>query len=201
METLAVLSTEALLVVGYVLVADVRIEDPTVLVYPFVWINAAVWAVLRTAPASTCARRRAVAMTVAGGYFVVLAVFGGLVAVGVPVSSGVDVYWGLPPGYGPRVILGLDPVRVILEPYKLVGYLALSYLVYAAVLDAAGVAFRGIVGVFACVSCTWPILGTLLANLFGSTSVAVAVATNQPYGVSTAVFLTAVGLLVWRPFQ
>mgnify|MGYP000365615809 CR=1 FL=1 len=90
-------------------------------------------------------------------------------------------------------------LRVVLEPYKEVGYLALAYLVYVTVLDAAGAAVSGMVGLFSCVSCTWPILGTVAAGLFGGTSALAAVALGHAYGLSTLVFLSSVGLLWWRP--
>jgi hypothetical protein len=141
------------------------------------------------------------AVTVAGGYLLVLAYFGGLVALESASSPEFVMSRGLPPGYGPLVALEIPPVRALVAPYKVVGYVALSYLVYTAVLDAAGAAFSGLVGIFSCVSCTWPILGTVLTSIFGTASTAVTVATNQPYGISTVVFLSAVGLLVWRPAQ
>lgn len=80
------------------------------------------------------------------------------------------------------------------------GYLALSYLVVVTPLDVSGSALSGALGFASCVSCTWPILGTAVTALFRGGSMLATVATNQPYGLSTFVFATAVGLLVWRPF-
>jgi hypothetical protein len=197
----SVISIEALLIVGYVNAANVRVTNPLVFLYPFVWINVAGWAVARTSPRPASTNRRLAAVTVAGGYLLVLAYFGGLVALESASSPEFVMSRGLPPGYGPLVALEIPPVRALVAPYKVVGYVALSYLVYTAVLDAAGAAFSGLVGIFSCVSCTWPILGTVLTSIFGTASTAVTVATNQPYGISTVVFLSAVGLLVWRPAQ
>jgi hypothetical protein len=84
-------------------------------------------------------------------------------------------------------------------PYKLVGYLALAYLVYATVLDAAGTVVSGSLGLLSCVSCTWPVVGSLVTSLFGSGSAVVVAATTWPYDISTAAFLATVALLTWRP--
>ena len=78
--------------------------------------------------------------------------------------------------------------------------LAPSYLVFVTLLDVNGSALSGALGFASCVSCTWPILGTAVTALFGGGSILATVATNQPYGLSTFVFATSVGLLVWRPF-
>lgn len=196
-----VISGEALLASGYVLMSNVRITNHLVLVYPFVWINTGIWAVLRANPSSTYLRRRVAAILLSSGYFLVLTYFGGLLAFADGASYGIEVYWSLPPGYSPLLILKFESVRIIFEPYKAVGYVSLAYLVYTAILDTFGTALRGIVGIFACVSCTWPVLGTILAGLFGSTTVVISAVTNQPYAASTVVFLSAVGLLLWRPIE
>jgi len=68
-------------------------------------------------------------------------------------------------------------------------------------VETAGSAWAGMIGLFSCVSCTWPVLGTVLASAVGSSSVVVVFAVNQPYAASTLVFLSALGLLLWRPFD
>jgi hypothetical protein len=128
----------------------------------------------------------------------VLGYFGGLYGI----SNGtVPLYidWSLPPGYGPAVLYDGTVLRIVLEPYKVVGYLALAYLVYRTVLDTASVALSGVVGLFSCVSCMWPVLGMVATSIFGSGSVVAAFALDQPYGVSTLVFLSAVALLYYQP--
>jgi len=109
-------------------------------------------------------------------------------------------FTSMPPGWSPALLYGGDLVRFSLFPYKLVGYLALSYLVFVTLLDVNGSALSGALGFASCVSCTWPILGTAVTALFGGGSILATVATDQPYGLSTFVFATSVGLLVWRPF-
>ena len=195
-------NTEILLLMGYTF-ATGRLPDRPLYYYPFVWINVGLWAVWRTEPRPADRRDRWLAGAVAGGYFLVLAVFGGLVGTaGLP--AGVEptglriVTLDLPPGYGPAVLYQGSVLRAAILPLKLVGYAALAYLVYATVLDATEAAAVGLLGLFACVSCTWPLFASVLTGVGGSTLAAAAVATNS-YGVSTAVFVLTVGLLYWRP--
>jgi len=54
-------------------------------------------------------------------------------------------------------------------------------------------------GLLSCVSCTWPVLASLVGGVAGGTGLAAAV-TTQSYGLSTVVFCVTVGLLYWRPF-
>lgn len=195
-----VINVEVMLVAIYLLVADVTITAPRFLVYPFIWINLGLWAVVTVTPPPASSRIRRIGLAIGIGYFAVLAVVGGLLAFD-PVGAGFRIAWELPPGWGPALLYQGDLLRLAIVPYKLVGYVALSYLVYATVLDAAGSAVTGLVGLFSCVSCAWPVLGTVVTGVFGGSSAVAAVATNQPYGVSTLVFVTAIGLLVWRPLR
>ena len=173
-------------------------------VYPFVWINVGLWAVVRTFPAARGAttRQRVLASALAAGYFGVLAYTGGLVGHGTPDGAGVvRVVWGtVPPGWAPTLTYAGDFFRATLIPFKLVGYLVLAYLVYATILDAARSAVTGVLGLLSCVSCSWPVLASLASGVAGSgTGIAAAVATGS-YGLSTLVFVLTVALLVWRPF-
>ena len=79
------------------------------------------------------------------------------------------------------------------------GYLALAWLVYATVIDAAGSAVTGVLGLLSCVSCSWPILASLLTGIGGGGALAAA-AQSQSYELSTVVFVVTVALLYWRPF-
>jgi len=202
----AVLWIETVVVGWYLLYEPVRITDPLVLVYPLVWINASLLAIRLRDPPGGSVRHRRLGLVLGAGYFLVLAYVGGLVSLGHALhghahSFGVVVHWPLPPGWGPVVTYAGSLVGLSLVPYKLVGYATLAYLVYVTVVEAASSAWGGVVGLFSCVSCAWPVLGTVLASAFGSSAAVVAVAETQPYGASTLVFLSAVGLLVWRPFD
>lgn len=198
---------EFLLIGVYVQISPGTITDPLILVYPFVWINVAIWAVLTTSPPGASQRHRRIAGAIGVGYFLLLASVGGLVSPGHAfhghshASSFRLVITTLPPGWSPAVLYGGSLIGIALFPFRVIGYLALAYLVYVTLLDAAGSVVSGLIGLFSCVSCTWPVLGTVLTGLFGGTSAVAVVAMNRPYGVSTLVFLSAVALLYWRPLR
>lgn len=199
------LAVELVAVSLYLLLADVRITDPLILVYPLVWINVGLWAIWRTdTPASSDRRRLAVGL-LAVAYFGVLAAVGGMIDLSHLAHGHAHrtqfrlAYASLPPGFGPALLYSGSVVSLNLLPYQIVGYIALSYLVYATVLEAAGSAVSGLLGLFSCVSCTWPVIGTAVAGLFGSGSAVYTFALSQSYALSTVVFVSAVALLRWRP--
>jgi len=171
--------------------------DPVVLAYPFVWINASVWAVSKVDLPDGSTRRRALALGVGLAYFLVLGGVGGLYMFH-GADLGARVSW-LSPGWGPALLYSGAGVTVSLLPFKVVGYATLAYLVAAAVLDAANTGAAGLLGLFACVSCTWPVAATVFTGAFGGASALAVAAGNEPYALSTVVFVSSVLLLVWRP--
>ncbi|WP_276281394.1 DUF7546 family protein [Halorussus caseinilyticus] len=203
-------NTELVLTFAYLLLADVTITEWRYLVFPFVWINVAVWAFVRTTPTAGSDRARYLGVAIAVGYFLLLAYVGGLVKPGLVAHShaggtvghnhatGWQVSW-LPPGWGPAVTYIGSFVQLTLMPYKLVGYVALAYLVYDTVLDTAGSAVSGVLGLVSCVSCTWPVIATLAAGVTGSGTAVAAAASEWSYTLGTVAFLLTVGLLRWRP--
>lgn len=205
-------NTQITIMLGYILLSDAVITEPRYLIYPWLWINAAILAVWKTdlTPASPSTRR--VGIAIASGYFLLLALASGIVAPAgglvatltgtagsvPPQATGFSVHW-LPPGSGPALLYQGTAVHVALLPYEVIGYAGLAYLVYAGVLETAGSTLSGFVGVFSCVSCAWPIVGGAVTTIFGSTSAIATAATTWPLDISTAVFLSAVVLLYWRP--
>ena len=194
------LNSQLLVAVLYVLLTTASFASFRLIVYAAIWINVSVWVVLNSRPAATAApqiRRRALA--IGGGYFALLAVAGGLITVGVgEAATGLRIA-PLPPGYGPALLYSGQQVTVTLMPNYLVGYVALAYLVYVTVIDAAGSAAAGLIGLFSCVSCSWPILASLISAITGGGSLLVTSALQVSYGLSTAVFVVTAGLLYWRP--
>jgi hypothetical protein len=168
-------------------------------IYPLIWINVGLWAVWRTTPAQTTDRRKLIAAAIAAGYFVVVAYVSGLFGLTTTRALGLSVGLALPPGFSPAVLYHGDLIRLTLFPFEVFGYLALSYLLYATVIDAAGSAVTGLLGLLSCVSCTWPIAASLLSGILGGATGAAAAATGNAYGLSTAVFVITVLLLYWRP--
>ncbi|PSP83001.1 hypothetical protein BRC83_08170 [Halobacteriales archaeon QS_1_68_17] len=206
-----VVCTELLLVLLYFAATDAALAGPAgirYVLYPFVWINVGAWAVLRTTPAPSGDRQRWAALAISVAYFGVLAYAGGVVGQGyVAHGHGHQHATSLrlllldaPPGWSPGLVYFGQYVHLTLLPFKLVGYLALSYLVYATVLDAAGSAVTGALGLLSCVSCTWPVLASLVTGVFGSGTAIAGAVYAQSYGLSTVVFVVTVGLLYWRPF-
>jgi hypothetical protein len=199
------LTIELAAVALYLAFADVTITDPLILVYPLVWINVGIWALWRTDAPSTSRRRQLAVGLLAVTYFGVLAAVGGLLDLSHAAHAHDHeaqlrvAYASLPPGFGPALFYSGSVISLNLLPYQLVGYVALSYLVYVTVLEAAGSAISGLLGLFSCVSCTWPVIGTVVAGLFGSGSAVYTFALSQSYGLSTVVFVSAVALLLWRP--
>jgi len=201
----AVLWLETVVVGWYVLYEPVRITDPMVLVYPLVWIDVSLFALWVTDSPDVPRRYRLLGGVLGVGYFLSLAYVGGLIQIhaihGHGHAFGLSVTWPLPPGWGPTLLLSGDVMGVVITPYRMLGYATLAYLVYVTVLETAGSMWTGVVGLFSCVSCTWPVLGTVLAGTFGSSAAVVVFASEEPYTASTLVFLSAVALLLWRPFD
>ncbi len=208
-ETLAwwavVLIAELILVLLYLVAnADrVTVTEPfQVLVLPWIWINLGALAILRTRPAPSSRRNRLLAGVVGVGYFVVLAYVGGLVAPLPDIGFGFDYSLAtIPPGWAPLVSLQIPFLDLTLLPYKFVGYVALAYLVYATALEASNALVGGVVGLFSCVSCTFPVIASVFTGLAGSGTALAGLAYSNAYLISTGVFVLTVGLLYWRPFS
>jgi hypothetical protein len=203
---LAVLTAEVVVLGLHLADSSASYTNPFVVVYPFLWVNAAVVGAWFADVPEAVGRRRWSALAVAGGYLLVLAYFGGVVAPGYALVGGADlaspgwyVSTGLPPGYGPAAVYEHALATVVLVPYKLVGYVTLAYLVYGTVVDAARTGVAGLLGLLSCVSCSWPVLAALVSGVAGSGSALAAATTDQSIGLSTAVFVVTVALLAWRP--
>ena len=168
-------------------------------VYPLVWINVGLWALWRTTPAPTTRRRRLLAGALATVYFFVLAYAGGLVGLATPIPGGLTLSFAPPPGFSPALLYDGSLLRLTILPYKLVGYLALTYLVYATIIDAAGSAISGVLGLLSCVSCTWPVAASLLSGLLGGGTAVASAAFGYSYDIGVVVFVLTVALLYWRP--
>lgn len=198
----AVVAVEGLLVAAYFGLTPAEPTGLRYVLYPFVWIDVGLWAVLRTTPPTGSRRGRWLALGVAATYFLVLAVVSGLV--GIPTghahhvhASGIDVRMGAP-GWGPAVAYVGSTVHLTFVPYLVIGYLSLAYLVYATVLEAVGAAVPGVLGLASCVGCAFPAVAGV-ASVAGGSSALTAAASGLSVDVSTAAFVLAVALLYWRP--
>lgn len=193
------LSLELLFAVVYVVLTQTALTRPLMVIgVPMVWLNLSLLVFLRVRPTETASSRRP-AVLVAVAYFGLLAVLGGLIVLGDGnPASGLRISLSGVPGWVPLIVADAGPAALVVVPFKLVGYLALSYLVYVAVLDAAGALFGSAVGLFSCVSCTFPLVAGLVSTVTGGGATAAAVYSGS-YPLSTAVFAVTVGLLAWRP--
>lgn len=129
-----------------------------------------------------------------------LAYAGGLVGQGLgTMATGFRIAL-LPSGAGPALIYGGETIRLVLFPYEVIGYVALSYIVYATVLELARSTIGGVLGLFSCVSCTWPVLASVVSGVAGSSYTIASAALTSSYGFSTLIFVATVCLLSWRSF-
>jgi len=195
-------NTEVLLLFGYLSISDPQLFDLASLrlyVYPFVWINVSLWALATVRPPAAPRRRKLFAGAVATGYALVLAYLGGLVSTAMTDGIGLSIRpLVFPPGWGPVVSADIAGFSVTLLPYKVLGYITLSYLVYALVVEAAGV-LPAILGLFSCVSCVWAAVVVPLAGTVGGSTALASLVFGGGYDLSTAIFVVSVVLLAWRP--
>jgi hypothetical protein len=215
-----VVVVESLLVGAYFLGSPAEVRRLRYVLYPFIWINVGLWAVLNTdLPAATTTQRRLAGLA-AGAYFLLLAFVTGLVgvsvdlpllAVGAGTTLGLEllplhaashpVGWSVSvsaPGWSPRIAYVGHEFYAYFVPYRVIGYLSLAYLVYAAALDAARSTLPGVLGMAACLGCSFPVVTALVGAAGGSAGLAAAV-TDSSVDLSTLAFVAAVGLLYWRP--
>lgn len=196
-----VVLTEGLLLLTYATQPNTRVTNPWPMVYPLVWIDVSVLVLARlwTEPSVNAGtRRRWLAGLLSIGYLLVLGHFGGLYG-WFGVGRGLTLDFQLPPGASPALLYDGSPLVLVLQPYKVLGYVTLTALVYRTILNAAGSAVSGVIGLFSCVSCSFPIIALVATTLFGGASAVAAVALTHDYLLSTAIFLTSVGLLYWQP--
>lgn len=188
----ALVTLEVALVAAYAAAAPATVTEPRYVAYPLVWLTVGLWALATVDPPDRPRRVRVAAGALAAGYLLVLAVLDGTVGLGSGAGVHGSVVWLLPPGWGPAVTGGVGPVSLALFPYRVVGDLALAWLVYAAATRSGLVG--GLVGLATCVGCTLPVL----AAVAGAVVPAASTAAVGPwaYDLSTAAFVVAVALLV-----
>lgn len=200
----AIVALETVLVVGYFAATTATVRIPRYVVYPFVWINAVVWAGMRTPLPRASRRHHVVAAVIAAGYFLLLANWSGLVVLTGGGHHGVvDSLLGVSVGAGSpgwaRVRVITRTVAVSFIPFRVIGYLGLAYLVYAAVLDVTGAVASGAIGLISCLSCSFPIVASLLTGIWGGSLTVMSTVFAYSVDVSTLAFLVSVALLYWRP--
>lgn len=173
-------------------------------VYPFVWINIGLWAVLKTTPPTVQRRHQWLGVIVAAMYFLLLTALAGLIGIHPEHSPhpgdafGLQIVMGAP-GWGPAIVYLAPSFHITFIPYLVIGYLSLAYLVYATVLETAQTAIAGLLGVGSCIGCTFPVVVSFLAGVAGGSSALTTAIYSLSMDISTTVFVVAIVLLYWRP--
>ncbi|MFB6113345.1 MAG: hypothetical protein ABEJ58_04490 [Halodesulfurarchaeum sp.] len=185
---------EAFLVFGYLQASPIQVTDPRYVVYPFIWINVAIWAIYTTNTDVGSRRHRLVGTVVAAAYYLVLLAVSGNIAFVSRTAIALGINPAMP-GWGPVITGALPGLELQLVPFETIGYAGLSYLLYANVLDVSRGLLAGALGVFTCISCTVPLWGPVLGLLGGPLASLSGTATAFSYDIGTVVFLFTVFLL------
>jgi hypothetical protein len=196
-------NVELFMLLTYASVTESRLTP--YVVYPLVWITVSLWVFVRIRPAAATGRRRLIAVSIGILYFLLLMALTGHIATGVAfvdtsVYTGLRLVFDRPPGMSPALHYVGTSLSVQLIPFYVAGYAALSYLVYMLVLDVSRFALGGLLGLFSCLSCTFPVVVGLLTSTAGLSATGVAAATDSlGLGASTLVFVATVLIMAFRP--
>lgn len=196
------ISLQLVVTVAYTVLTGVTVPGFQYVIIPFIWINVAVWAIVRTTPAGREVKHTAVAFGIATVYFLVILYLSGLLRPAtasleqITGAAGFGVTWRSI-GWGPTLLYSGEWVSLVLIPYQVIGYLALSYLLYVTILDITNSALGGIVGLVPCPGCAAPLFTSLIAGIAGTSSAFVLLITYQ-YELATMLFVIAIALLSRR---
>lgn len=80
-------------------------------------------------------------------------------------------------------------------PARVAGYATFASLVCDTIVEAAGMTVSGVIGLPSCVSCSWPVLASVAASVFGGGTAVMAIVMTPSHDLSTLVFLIIVLLL------
>ncbi|MFW5939683.1 MAG: DUF7546 family protein [Halolamina sp.] len=196
------LGVQSVLALGYLGLTDAGVTAPTMLAVPFVWITAAVVAVRHVERPTASRLGRWLAAGVGVAYALGLAWLTGTVGPAMG-EAGIAVVT-LPPGWGPVVRISAGGIVAQLLPYRVVGVVALGYLVSLSVRNVVDegltIGVGGIVALGSCAGCALPLLASVTGTLGGAGLGTVSVG-GGTYLLGTAAYLLAVWVLAARPFR
>ena len=191
------IAIQAMLVLLYLEVTGTGIDQLRYIVYPFIWINLGLWAVLRIKPIAASPKLRGVAIFVASAYVLVLLVLPGKIGFASTALSatGFRVSWAVP-RWGPLLAYNGEFIRFYFIPFEVIGYLALGYLVYANVLRIARSSLASLLGLVTCAGCSIPILVSVIGILGGAGTTIATTAYQWSYDIGTILFILVVVILI-----
>lgn len=188
----------------YAVLVDVAIQNFRYYLIPFIWITIGIMAVWHTEPVKRNTKHMALGAILAASYFLLILYLSGMIG---PTTAAIEAATGFTPisvewqhslRWGPILIYSGRWLAATIIPYQIIGYLALTYLIYAAILDLSRSATAGIIGLAPCPGCAAPVLTSLLAGAAGTSS-AFVVLIEYTYEIATVLFVGGVGLLNWQP--
>jgi hypothetical protein len=188
----AFVTAQVAAVAGYFVLTDAVARTAHHALIPIVWITLGAWVLVNTPVPDELPWYTAVVALVSGAYFVALLSLGGLVGFAASPGTAFTVT-GASPGWGPILAYSGELVYLRIIPFQVVGYAALSYLVFVALTDTATSVVGAAVGLVSCVGCTWALVAPAL-SVVGSAGLSAAVQ-SYSYELSTLVFVTAVVVL------
>ncbi len=175
------------MVIGYGLAVDPVVHSAEQVLYPLLWLVASAIALrYLVAPQLGSLSLRSAAAGVS--YALVLLSIAGLVG---PASGhqGLSVHLGIP-GWGPAVFYTGPLLSVSIIPFLTVGYLTLGLLVAVTIDRSWKASGAGLLGVFACVGCSAPLLAGVAGSV-GAGSLSATLSQAQ-YPIATAAFLLSI---------
>jgi len=194
---IVVVLLEFLLLAYFALTTAEPTTEVRYLVYPFVWINAGLWAVRRDHPHSGDANTSSSRDRHCDRIPVRRSVHSRDDRVRGHRYTNRSSYSDVRTRVGTLVAFTSPWLRLYLVPFEVLGYASLAYLVYANVLDLTRSTFSGALGLVTCVGCTVPVLTPLVGVLGGPAAGLTTTAYAWSYDIGTIIFLLTVGLLSW----
>lgn len=189
------LMVEGLALASYFAISPDQIGELRYAIYPFVWINVGLWAVLHTSPSPRNRQHRLLGIGISMAYFLVVMAIPGKIALGTATTpTTLRIGWYVP-GWGPLIAVQSPWIRLFLVPFEVVGYASLTYLVYANVLQYTRGTVTGALGLVTCIGCTVPIAAPLVGLLGGPATSLTTTAYSWSYDIGTLVYLITVLLL------
>ncbi|WP_425498471.1 DUF7546 family protein [Natrinema soli] len=170
---------------------------------PFIWTTVSVWVIWHTHPVSVRPFVQFLAAISSITYLLLLLYLSGLIGPGtshlgqLTGTNGIGMTWGRSLGWSPVFLYTGDFITLTVIPYQLAGLLAMSYLVYDALLDLARSAIGGVLGIAACPACVGPLFAPLLTSGVSGSSTVLLLGVYG-YETATVLFIAAVGILYHR---